>query len=461
MQRKQPSAPAPNQEFRVPPQDLEAEQSVLGAMILKPEVIDAVTDKVDSRDFYREYHRHIFDAIVTLNDKKEPIDMVTISNELRLMGQYREGETSTILVNLADKVPSASGAEKYAEIVKEKSGMRKLIVAATQIAADGYDETIPAKEQMDMAEFRVFEATEQKEQKGFVQIKNIIGKVFEEVYETIGSDNHLTGLAMGIPRLDVLTRGLQPSKLYIVGARPGVGKTALAMNIAWNVASGKSDPAGIKNPVGIFSIEMTEEEIGQRLLCSVAQVDYNAAKEGRILAKEQAALTKASAQIYEAPIFIDDSSALTIMELKSRARRLKKSQDIQLLVVDYLQLLRAGVQKDNREQEIAWISMNLKALAKDLDIPILVASQLSRPMKGTEGKPPTLSDLRESGSIEQDANVVIFIHKWKTKEDGWKHQLMLSKNRSGQTDEEIPINFSAFSTTFHDVDVMESRGPVE
>lgn len=448
----------PSESFRVPPQDLEAEQSVLGAMMLKPEAIDVVTEILDGRDFYREAHRHIFDAIISLNEKKEPIDVVTLTNELRQMGKMELVGSTSDLMLLVDRVPTASNAEHYAQIVKEMSSGRKLAIAGTTIASEAYDTSIPLKEKMDMAEFRIFEATEQKVQKGFVQIKNIIGKVFEEVYETIGSDNHLTGLPMGIPRLDVLTRGLQPSKLYIVGARPGVGKTALAMNIAWNVASGKSDPAGIKSPVGIFSIEMTEEEIGQRLLCSVAQVDYNAAKEGRTLIKDQQALTKASARIYEAPIFIDDSSALTIMELKSRARRLKKAQNIQLLVVDYLQLLRAGVQKDNREQEIAWISMNLKALAKDLDIPILVASQLSRPMKGTEGKPPGLSDLRESGSIEQDANVVIFIHKWKTKEDGWKHQLMLSKNRSGQTDEEIPINFSAFSTTFHDIDVMEQRG---
>ena len=444
----------PEPQFRTPPHDLTAEEAVLGAMILSREAVDSVIEIVEEDDFYRESHRKLFAAIIELNEKKEPIDAVTLSNELRKRGHFEDVGGISFLSVLAERVPTAANCDYYARIVKEKATSRKLIRATTEILADTYADAVPISELMDLAEFRIFEATERRETKGFRQIKDIIGDVYQEVYENIGAENHVTGLPIGIERLDMLTGGLKPSKLYIVGARPGVGKTALAVNIAWNVASGKNSSAS-KFPVGIFSIEMTEKEIGERLLCAVSGVNFSAAKEGRILEKDRASLTDASSRIYEAPIFVNDNSSLSIMELKAAARRLKKENDIQLLVVDYLQLIRSGVQKDNREQEIAYISMNLKALAKDLKIPILVASQLSRPMKGTEGKPPTLSDLRESGSIEQDADVVIFIHRWKTKEEGTKHQLMLSKNRSGATDEEIPINFKDFAVTFSDIDRNE------
>jgi len=420
-------------------------------MMLSREAVDVVTEILEEKDFYREAHRKVFNAVFNLHEKKEPIDILTMKNELeRLKALDDVGGISGLSI-LAEKTPTAANADYYAKIVKEKASARKLIQAANQIASDAYSDEAPINEQMDMAEFRIFEATERKETKGFKPISELIGDVFEEVYETIGNEQHVTGIPFGIERLDLLTRGLQPSKLYLIGARPGVGKTALAMNILWNVASGKN-PTANKYPVGIFSIEMNEKEITQRLLCAVAGVNYMAAKDGRILEKDRSNLLKASPRIHEAPIFVNDASSLTIMDLKAQARRLKRDHDIQLIVVDYLQIMKSGVYKDNREQEIAYISMNLKAMAKDLKIPVLVAAQLSRPVKGMEGKPPTLSDLRESGSLEQDADVVIFIHKWKTKEDGWKHQLMLSKQRSGPTDEEIPIQFSDFTTTFSDVD---------
>src|SRR5665213_206221 len=447
-QKKQLGGPS---EFRNPPADYESEESVLGAMLMSREAIDTAVEIVEGSDFYREANRKVFNAIVKLHEKKEPADMMTLKNELK--GEYEAIGGIATLSRLIERCPTAANVEYYAQIVKEKSEVRKLISAATQIVADAYADIEPIAEQMDKAEFRILEATEKKVKKGFVLIKDIIGKVFEEVSQTIGNENHVTGLPMGIGRLDLLTRGLCPGKLYIIGARPGVGKTALSINMLWNVASG-NNPTGTKIPVGLFSIEMTEIEIGQRLLCSVAKVDYNAAKENRILDKERTALSRASARIYETPIYIDDSSAPTIMELKAGARRLKKNHDIQLLVVDYLQLIRAGIKKDNREQEISYISMNLKALAKDLNIPIVVASQLTRPMKGTEAKPPVLSDLRESGAIEQDANVVIFIHKWKTKEERMKHGLILAKNRNGATDDDIPIHFQEWQTTFMDIDAQ-------
>ena len=444
-------------DFRALPEDREAEAACLGAMMHDKETADVVSEILVARDFHQEKNQVLFEAIMGLYEKGEPVDVVTLLDKLKKMKKIDLiGGLSGLKIMLeTETLPTR--ATYYADIVKEKSMARKLIKASMEITADAYDETKPVKEVMDMAEFRIMEATDQKASTDFVQIKDIIGDVYEEVYEVIGAENHVTGLPMGLSKIDALTRGLQPAKLYIIGARPGVGKTALAVNIAWNVASGKNDPRGIKHPVGIFSIEMTKKEITERLLCAVAGVDYNAAKENRILVKDRNALKIASTRIYDAPIIINDNSSLTIMELKGAARRLKKNYDIKLLVVDYLQLIRPGIHKDNREQEISHISMNLKALTKDLNIPIIVASQLSRPMKGTEGKPPTLSDLRESGAIEQDANAVIFIHKWKTKEDGWKHQLMLSKNRSGPTDEEIPIEFSAFSTTFYEVDRQEVR----
>ena len=419
--------------------------------MLSREAPDTVVEILEESDFYREAHRKIFNVVLKLHEKKEPIDVLTLTNELKRVKQFEAVGGHQGLMVLIDRTPTASNVDFYAKIVKEKASARKLIQAASQIATDAYDETVPVSEMMDMAEFRIFEATERKETKGFKPISELIGDVFEEVYETIGKEQHVTGIPFGIERLDALTRGLQPSKLYLIGARPGVGKTALAMNILWNVASGKN-PTATKYPVGIFSIEMNEKEITQRLLCAVSGVNYMAGREGRILETERKNLNKASAKIHETNMYVNDASSLTIMDLKAQARRLKRDHDIQLIVVDYLQIMKSGVYKDNREQEIAYISMNLKAMAKDLKIPVLVAAQLSRPMKGTEGKPPTLSDLRESGSLEQDADVVIFIHKWKTKDDGWKHQLMLSKQRSGPTDDEIPIKFNDFSTTFSDVD---------
>lgn len=444
--------PLPNQsEFRVPPQDLEAEQSVLGAMILSKEAIDVVFEIVEEIDFYREAHRKLFRSILNLHEKKEPADVITLTNELKRMGEFETIGGVSALTGLTERVPTAANAEYYAQIVKEKACARKLITAATQIVADAYADSLPINEMMDMAEFKIFEATERKETKGFKPISQLIGNVFEEVYETIGKEDHVTGIPFGIEQLDLLTRGLQPSKLYLIGARPGVGKTALAMNILWNVASG-NNPKGNKYPVGIFSIEMNETEITQRLLCAVAGVNYMEAREGRMLERDRTNLTKASPKIYQSPIYVNDAASLTIMDLKAQARRLKRDHDVKLIVVDYLQIMKSGVYKDNREQEIAYISMNLKAMAKDLKIPVLVAAQLSRPLKGTEGRDPTLSDLRESGSLEQDSDVVIFIHKWKTKDDQWKQKLILAKQRSGPTEENIPIYFDAWKTTFSDVD---------
>lgn len=435
-------------EVRTPPQDLDAEQAVLGAMLLSREAVEAVLPVLRVEDFYREDHQKIFEAVVSLYDRGEPVDSVTLTHELRRRELLeRIGGVSALSV-LVERVPTAANVDYYARIVREKATARRLIAAATRIVSDAYADTRPLEELLDEAERLIFEATEIREAKDFEALKELIGHSFEYVHDLAQHQRHITGVATGFYDLDEMTAGLQPAELIVVGARPSMGKTSLALNIAQNVALGR----GAKNatPVGVFSLEMTAQQLALRILCSVARIDLKKARSGYLTQEEIGRLNHVAGQLYEAPIFIDDTASLTVLELKAKARRLKRQKNIGLLVVDYLQLIQAGVRADNRVQEIAYISRQLKALAKDLNIPVLVLSQLSRPPKGQEDKRPVLSDLRESGAIEQDADVVLFIHREPQQAEdsaAYAYEFILAKQRNGPTGS-IPVIFHRAYTSF-------------
>ncbi len=450
----------PNQEFRVPPQDLEAEQSVIGAMLLSQEAIRTIIPICKEEDFYREAHRKFYQAIVALDDRKEPVDIITLTNELKRMGEFETVGGVTAITALLDRVPTAANAEYYAQIVKEKSASRKLITAATQVVADAYEDSLPVKELLDNAEHRIFEATELRETKEFASIRDLIGNSFEYVNNLSDQQMHITGVPTGFYDLDELTAGFQPSELIVIGARPSIGKTSLALNIAQHACMG-TNQLKKKIAVGFFSIEMTAKQLALRLLCSVARIDLKRARSGYLTDHERGRLVDVTGKFYEAKLFIDDTSAMSVLDLKAKARRLKREEGIGILFVDYLQLIQAGIRTDNREQEIAYMSRQLKALAKDLEIPVVVLSQLSRPQKGAEEKRPVLSDLRESGAIEQDADVVIFIHKEASGQQGddqpkFSYEFVLAKQRNGPT-ENIPVVFRREFTTFESASKASER----
>ena len=446
--RKNSSMSPVGPEVRVPPQDLEAEQSVLGAMMLSQDAIRSVIPICRAEDFYREAHRKMYLAVVALDDRKEPVDVITLTNELKRTNDFEMVGGLYAITALIDRVPTAANAEYYAQIVREKSAARRLITAATQVVADAYSENQPIKELLDQAEHRIFEATELRDTKDFASIKDLIGRSYEYVNDLAQHSIHITGVPTGFPDLDELTAGFQPAELIVVGARPSMGKTSLALNIAQHACMG-SNSLKKKISVGFFSVEMTAKQLALRLLCSVARIDLKKARSGHLSQGEVGMLVNVTGQFYDTKLFIDDTSSLSVLELKAKARRLKRQHDIGILIIDYLQLIQAGIRTDNREQEIAYISRQLKALAKDLDIPVVVLSQLSRPQKGQEEKRPVLSDLRESGAIEQDADVVIFIHRETSAEDNsrFDHELVIAKQRNGPT-ENIPVVFRREFTTF-------------
>ncbi len=459
--KSNPPSPFPNNsEFRVPPQDLEAEQSVLGAMMLSSEATRLVIPICKEDDFYREAHRKLYKAIIALDDRKEPVDIITLTNELKRMGEFETIGGVSALTTLIERVPTAANAEYYAQIVKEKASARKLITAATQVVADAYSDAMPIKELLDDAEHRIFEATELRETKDFASIKDLIGNSYEYVNNLSDQKMHITGVPTGFYDLDDLTAGLQPSEMIVIGARPSMGKTSLALNIAQHACMG-TNQLKKRIPVGFFSIEMTAKQLALRLLCSVARIDLQKARSGYLSDHDRGRLVNITGQFYEAKLFIDDTSSMSVLDLKAKARRLKREHGIGLLIIDYLQLIQPGISVNNREQEIAYISRQLKALAKDLDIPVVVLSQLSRPQKGAEAKRPVLSDLRESGAIEQDADVVMFIHREDAgnandEKPTYDYELVVAKQRNGPTDN-VKVIFRREYTSFESASKVSER----
>lgn len=402
-------APAPvpaAAEGVVPPQNLEAEESVLGAMMLAPGAIAAVTEILDAGDFYRDSHAKIYRAALSLYGKNEPVDAITLTNELEQRGELDAVGGRVRLHELARLVPPTANARHYAEIVRENATLRGLIRAGGEIAQLGWDGEGEPNERVGRAEQLIFELGERRAQGDLVLFKDTLVETFQRISHLYESGADVTGLPTGFKDLDRLTAGLQPANLVILAARPSMGKSAFALEIASHVA------VDAKRPCAFFSLEMSRQEVAQRLICSRGKVDSHAIRTGRLAKDDWPRLTQACGVLENAPLFVDDTPALSLLELRARAQTLKRRQpDLGLVVVDYLQLMTTGRSDESRLQEVSAISRGLKEIAKDLDLPIVALSQLSRAVEQRHDKRPILSDLRESGSIEQDADLVMFLYR--------------------------------------------------
>jgi replicative DNA helicase len=430
----------PISEGRVPPQAIDIEAQVLGAMLLEREAIAKVIEVLDEDAFHAEYHRKIYQAILALFDRSEPVDTITLAEELRRRGQLDAVGGEPHLVELTMNVTSAANVEFHAKIVLEKSLMRNLISTASAIGARAYSPTEDAFEVLDGAEQAIFQISEKRLRKSFVSMHKAVHDTIEVLESIHGKHGGVTGVPTGFRDLDTLTGGLQNSDLIIIAGRPSTGKTAFALSLARNAAVHSEKPT----PVGIFSLEMSTQQLVMRLLCAEAKVDAHAVRTGRLPEDDWKRLSIAAGRLANANIFIDDSASLGILELRAKARRLKAERNIGLIIVDYLQLMQGPRNAESREKEISAISRSLKALAKELAIPVVALSQLSRAVESRTDRRPILSDLRESGAIEQDADVVAFVHRPEMYEDpnseeGRKIQgmadIIVGKQRNGPIDD--------------------------
>ncbi len=418
---------------RVPPQALDAERAVLGGIMLEPEAATKAIEIVAFDDFYRPAHGQIFKAMVGLFMRREPIDVITLSKELNRTDDLENIGGAPTLTDLVDSVPTAANIEYYANIVLEKSLLRKLISASREIAEECYQAGEAADIILDEAEQKIFKVSESRASQGFSHIKDVLKDRFEEIQRVHESRESITGLSSGFIDLDKYTAGFHPGDLVIVAGRPSMGKTSFALNMAQHIGLAEH------KPVAVFSLEMSKELLVQRLLCSEAQVDAQKVRRGFTSAKDIERLTNAAGLLSEAPVFIDDTPAISTLDMRARARRLKAEYDISIVMVDYLQLARASERSENRQQEISSISRAMKALAKELNIPVIALSQLSRAVESRGGdKRPMLSDLRESGAIEQDADLVLFLYRPEfydpdDPEKAGKAECIIGKQRNGPT----------------------------
>ncbi|MBI1995191.1 MAG: replicative DNA helicase [Deltaproteobacteria bacterium] len=419
---------------KVPPQNLDAESSVLGGILLENEAVNQVLELLRPEDFYRESHRKVFRAMIELSDRSEPVDLITLSDCLKSRGELEAVGGTAYLASLADFVPTAANISHYARIVREKSILRSLISTATEIATRGYEEQGSVEEFLDSAEKVIFDISEKKIKASFVAVGDMIKDTLKTVEKLYERKEMVTGVPTGYDDLDKLTAGLQPAELIIVAGRPGMGKTSFALNIAANAAF---TGAG----VAVFSLEMAKEQLVLRMLCSEARVNSSKVRSGYLGERDFPQLAKAAGRLHEAPIYIDDTPAISVLELRAKARRLvrDRSKKIGLIVVDYLQLMRGMGAASNREQEISEISRSLKALAKELNVPVIALSQLNRRVEDRGDRRPMMSDLRESGAIEQDSDVIMFIYRDEVynKSDESKKglaEIIVAKQRNGPID---------------------------
>jgi replicative DNA helicase len=432
---------------KVPPQNLEAESSVLGGILLENDAINVVLEVLRPEDFYRESHRKIFRAMIELLDRNEPVDLITLSDFIKGRNELEAVGGTSYLASLADFVPTAANISYYARIVREKAILRSLIGAATEIATRGYEEQGNVEEFLDTAEKVIFDISEKKIKASFVSVGEMIKDTLKTVEKLYERKEMVTGVPTGYEDLDKLTAGLQPADLIIVAGRPGMGKTAFALNIATNAAY-----TGVG--AAVFSLEMAKEQLVLRMLCSEAHVNSSKVRSGYLGERDFPQLAKAAGRLHEAPIYIDDTPAISVLELRAKARRLvrDRSKKIGLIVVDYLQLMRGMGAANNREQEISEISRSLKALAKELNVPVMALSQLNRRVEDRGDRRPMMSDLRESGAIEQDADVIMFIYRDEVynKSDESKKgvaEVIVAKQRNGPIDT-INLTFLSEFTRF-------------
>ncbi len=392
---------------KLPPQSIEAEMSILGGILLDNEAINRALEVLVPEDFYRESHRKILRAMIDLNDRGEPCDLVTLTTMLKKKGELEEAGGGAYLATLVDYVPTAANIAYYCKIVKAKGLTRKLISAATDIVTRGFDDQVEVEELLDKAQQAVFEISENKLRPAFFPVGALLKDTIRNLELLYEKKEHITGVPTGFTDLDEKTAGFQPGDLIIVAGRPSMGKTALALNMA-QYASMHSEQ---RTPVAIFSLEMSKEQLVTRLLCCESRVDASRVRTGHFQENDWPKLIKAASALHDAKIFIDDTPAITVMEMRAKCRRLKAEQDIGLIVVDYLQLMRGGTNPESRQQEISEISRSLKALAKELNVPVIALSQLNRGLESRTDKRPMMSDLRESGAIEQDADVIMFVYR--------------------------------------------------
>ncbi len=418
---------------KVPPQNLEAEQSIIGGILLDNNALNNVLEILDTGDFYSEAHRKIFSAILELYERNAPSDLITLSNILRNRGHLEGVGGEVYLTSLVDGVPSAANIAYYSKIVKEKSILRGLIGAATNILDKSYDAGSDIDAVLDEAEHAVFAISENKIRPAFSPIREIVKDTFKNIEKLYEKKALITGIPTGFQKVDEITSGLQKSDLIVVAGRPSMGKTAFAINIAQHAAI----EDGV--PVAIFSLEMSKEQLALRMLSSDGKVDAQRIRRGFVGDMDWPKLTAAAGRLSEAPIFIDDTPAISVLEIKAKARRLKAESGLELIVLDYLQLMRGRDSSVPREQEISEISRSLKSLAKELNIPVLALSQLNRQVESRTDKRPQLADLRESGAIEQDADVIMFIYrdevynKSEDNPDKGKAEIIIGKQRNGPT----------------------------
>lgn len=389
---------------RIPPHSIEAEQAVLGALLLAPESFATVAEILKPSDFYGEGHREIYRTLQELAEAGKPIDLVTVTEALKQRDLLEKVGGASYLASLAGAVPTAANVGYYAQIVAEKGLLRGLIGSCTQLVARAYDEGVDSERLFDEAEQMIMEMSVRRQSRSFRSLKDLLVSTLEQIEQMYINKGAAIGLATGFDALDRMTLGMQPSDLILLAARPSMGKTSLGLNIARNVAMN-----GV--PVAIFSLEMSGDQVVQRLLCAEALIDQHRLRTGRLTEDDWTRLLQAATRLSDAPIYIDDTPAISLLELRSKARRLKIEHGIGFLVIDYLQLMQLGRRAENRVQEISEISRFLKSLARELEIPVLALSQLSRAVEQRMDKIPMLSDLRESGSLEQDSDVVLFIYR--------------------------------------------------
>ncbi len=415
---------------RVPPHNLDTEMAVLGSMLMDDEAVPVALEMLQSSSFYRDAHRKVFEAMTGLFSSQKPVDLVTLTEELKATGKLEEVGGADYLASLTSVVPTAANVQHYAKIVREKAMLRSLISAATQIVGRCYEDQDDADALLDRAEQLLFEIANRSLGAQAEPLKEMLSRAMETIERLYQRKEMVTGLATGMHDLDVMTAGLQPADLIIVAGRPSMGKSALATCIAEHVGVVE------RVPVAIFSLEMSKDQLAHRMLCSLARVNVHNARTGFLAQADWKELPKAASKLDQAaPILIDDSPSLSALELRAKARRLKNQHRIGLIIVDYLQMMRGSFRVENRQQEISEISRSLKALAKELNVPVIAVSQLSRGPEQREDRRPQLSDLRESGAIEQDADVVMMLFREElyrpTDENRGKAELIVAKQRNG------------------------------
>lgn len=436
--------------YKVPPHDAEAEKAVLGAILIDSSAINIVAEFLHAEHFYLIEHQMVYSCMLTLFEKQQPIDIVTLKNALSHTGNLKKVGGASYLSDLINTVPTSAYVEHYGRIVKDHYTKRKLIEMSSRLVERAFDEKADTKKMLDQAETQIFALSQEHMHRDFIELKEILAESFERLEEFVKKGGSLRGVPTGYADLDNKLAGMQDSNLIVLAARPGVGKTTFALNIALSVAT------KYKMPVGFFSLEMSKEELVDRLLVGQADIDAWRLKTGRLSEEDYRRLTEAMGNLSESPIYIDDTPGISILEMRTKARKLMVEKNLRLLVVDYLQLADAGRRFESRVQEVSFVSQGLKNLARELKIPVIAISQLSRAVEQRGTKKPQLADLRDSGAIEQDADVVMFLYQEEDMEDLLDQnkriiKLLIAKHRNGPTGE-IDLLFRGDRVKFFSVE---------